>query len=419
MRRTLGVLALGACTPALAQVETVVVSATRSPQSTLEIPASIDRIYGDEIREASLLLGSYQTRRSAFKFGGQGSGVNAIGDVSRFETNGYRDHSAVTREHLNAKLKVGEVTVVANSLHQPDTQDPLGLTRAQLERDPRQATPEALQFNTKKSISQTQLGARLQHNVGAGRVEGMLYGGQRGVQQLLAIPVATQNAATHSGAVVDLDRNYGGGALRWFGNLASVRLSAGAEYDVMYERRKGYVNNNGAIGALKRDEDNPVAGTDLYAQAEGKFAERWALHGGARTSRVAFRSKDYYTVANANDSGSRTYRAVTPVAGLLYRVSETMSVYGNLGRGFETPTFLELAYRTGASGLNFDLNASTSRHAELGVKTVVQRWARVNAALFDVVTSNEIVVDQNAGGRAAFQKGGPTDPQGPDVGAET
>src|SRR5438876_7841020 len=51
MRRTLGALALGACTPALAQVETVVVTATRSPQSTLEIPASVDRIYGDEIRE--------------------------------------------------------------------------------------------------------------------------------------------------------------------------------------------------------------------------------------------------------------------------------------------------------------------------------------------------------------------------------
>ncbi|TMH69193.1 MAG: TonB-dependent receptor [Betaproteobacteria bacterium] len=210
-----------------------------------------------------------------------------------------------------------------------------------------------------------------------------------------------------------------GGALRWFGNLASVRLSAGAEYDVMYERRKGYINNNGAIGALKRDEDNTVASTDLYTQAEWKFAERWALHGGARASRVAFRSKDYYTVANADDSGSRTYRAVTPVAGLLYRVSETTSVYGNLGRGFETPTFLELAYRTGASGLNFDLNASTSRHAELGVKTIVQRWARVNAALFDVVTSNEIVVDQNAGGRATFKNVGHTDRKGAELGAET
>src|SRR5437660_275343 len=487
MRRGLGGVALaGTCACALAQEppEVVVVTATRAPRPALEVPASIDRIEGDEIRdlrqqvnlseslgavpgiavqnrqtyaqdlqiqsrgfgarstfgvrgirliadgipatmpdgqgqaatfalgsadhievlrgpfsvlygnsaggvitvetmdapevptaEADLLLASYRTWRSALKFGGQWDGVNAIGDVSRFETDGYREHSAAQRDHLNAKLKYGGLTVVANSLHQPDTQDPLGLTRAQLERDPRQATPEALQFNTKKSISQSQLGARLQQNVGAGRVEAMLYGGQRNVQQLLAIPVPTQNAATHSGGVVDLDRNYGGGALRWFGSLSGVRLSAGLERDAMYERRKGYINNNGAIGALKRDEDNSVVSTDLYAQAEWKFADRWALHGGARASRVAFRSKDYYTVVNADDSGSRTYRAATPVAGLLYRVSETTSVYGNLGRGFETPSFLELAYRTGASGLNFDLNASTSRHAELGVKTIVQRWA--------------------------------------------
>src|SRR6266850_3817424 len=528
MRKRLGVVALAAATSAGAQVETVVVTATRSPQSTLEIPASVDRLEGEEIREdrqqvnlseslgrvpgiavqnrqnyaqdlqiqsrgfgarstfgvrgirliadgipatmpdgqgqsatfalgsaerievlrgpfsalygnasggvialetmdgppepvaeADLLLGSYRTWRGAFKFGGQWGAVNGVGDFSRLESDGYRQHSTVMREHGNAKLRIGGLTVVGNSLRQPDTQDPLGLTRAQVERDPRQATPEALTFNTRKSISQDQVGARWQHGVGAGRVEAMLYVGQRAVQQFLAIPLGTQNAATHSGGVVDLDRNYGGGALRWFGNLSSVRLSAGVERDAMYERRKGFINNNGAIGALKRDEDNTVVSTDLYAQAEWKFAERWALHGGARASRVAFRSKDYYTVANADDSGSRTYRAATPVAGLLYRVSETTSVYGNLGRGFETPTFLELAYRSGGSGLNFDLNASTSRHAELGVKTVVQRWARVNAALFDIVTSNEIVVDQNAGGRATFKNVGHTDRKGLELGAET
>ena len=34
----------------------------------------------------------------------------------------------------------------------PDVQDPLGLTRAQFEADPRQAAPVALQFNTRKSV---------------------------------------------------------------------------------------------------------------------------------------------------------------------------------------------------------------------------------------------------------------------------
>ena len=513
--------------------EVVVVTATREPQSSLEIPASVDRIYGDEIREdrprvnlseslgrvpgiavqnrqnyaqdlqissrgfgarstfgvrgirliadgipatmpdgqgqaatfalgsaerievlrgpfsalygnaaggviaietmdgpavptgeADLLFGSYRTWRGALKYGGQWGPLNGIADVSRFETDGYRQHSAATRDHLNAKLKYQlqentGLTVVANSLHQPDTQDPLGLTRAQVEQDPRQATPQALTFNTKKSVSQDQIGATLGHRVGGGRVEAMLYVGQRGVQQYLAIPVATQNASTHSGGIVDLDRNYGGGALRWFRTFSSVRLSVGAEHDAMYERRKGFINNNGTIGALKRDEDNTVASTALYAQAEWKLAERWALHGGARYTRVAFRSTDYYVTANPDDSGSRTYKATTPVAGVVFRATEMTSLYGNVGRGFETPTFLELAYRNSASGLNFDLDASRSRHAELGVKSIVPRWARLNAAAFNVVTSNEIVVDRNSGGRATFKNVGHTDRHGVELGAET
>src|SRR3954465_4164959 len=52
MRGTLGGLAAAAlCGSALAQDDAVVVTATRPPQPALEVPASIDRIYGDEIRE--------------------------------------------------------------------------------------------------------------------------------------------------------------------------------------------------------------------------------------------------------------------------------------------------------------------------------------------------------------------------------
>jgi iron complex outermembrane receptor protein len=525
MRRTLGGLAAAAlCTPALAQQDAVVVTATRSSQPALEVPASIDRIYGDEIREdrqkvnlsesmgrvpglavlnrqnyaqdlqiqsrgfgarstfgvrgirliadgipatmpdgqgqastfalgsaerievlrgpfssmygnasggvialdtmdgppvptgeAELMVGSYQTHRLGLRFGAQ----NGIGDVSRFETNGYRDHSITTRDQLNAKLRAGDFTVVANHLDQPDTQDPLGLTRAQVAANPRQATPEALQFNTRKSVSQDQVGATFRRGLGgAGRVEVMGYVGQRGVQQFLAIPLATQAAATHSGGVVDLDRQYGGGALRWARDVGAVRLSAGAEYDAMYERRKGFINNNGAIGALKRDEDNSVASNDFYGQVEWRFAQKWILNAGARHSRVAFESQDYF-LSNGDDSGSRVYTATTPVAGLLYRATRNTSVYGNFGRGFETPTFLELAYQNSGSGLNFGLDPSTSRHLEAGVKSVAPNVGRVNVAIFKIATEHEIVVDRNQGGRATFKNVGHTDRKGLEVGAET
>ncbi len=521
MRRWRGLALLFFAAPALAQEDAVVVTATRTAQPALEVPASVDRIYADDISEGKaqvnlseslgrvpgisvqnrqnyaqdlqiqsrgfgarstfgvrgmpdgqgqastfdlgsaerievlrgpfsalygnasggviavdtrdgpaqptletdFLLGSYQTKRGVLRFGGQYGDVNAIGDASIFQTNGYRDHSWARREQMNAKLKATPsddttFTVVANSLHQPDTQDPLGLTKAEKDANPRQATPNALLFNTKKTILQNQVGGTYQQKSGAHRTEVMVYGGYRSIEQFLAIPVANQNAATHSGGIVDLDRNYGGTALRYFGTLGSLRLAAGFEYDLMNERRKGFINNLGVGGALKRDEDNKVDSTDFYGQAEWRFAPSWALHGGLRRSAVRFSSDDPFIAAgNPNDSGAKTYHATTPVAGLLFRASETTSLYANYGRGFETPTFLEIAYTNSGSGLNFDLEASRSRHAELGVKHVAP-GVRYSAAVFGVVTENEIVVDQNTGGRATFKNVGHTKRTGFELGAD-
>jgi iron complex outermembrane receptor protein len=376
--------------------------------------------------EASLLAGSYDTWRAGLLLGGQWGALNAIGDVSRFDTNGYREHSAAVRDHLNAKLRYRlnpdtSFTLVANSLRQPDTQDPLGLTREQFEADPRQAVANAFLFDTRKTVNQDQVGATLGHRLGQGRLEATLYGGERFVEQFLAIPLGTQSAATHSGGVVNLDRGYGGGALRWFWDAGSLRLSTGVEHERMEERRRGFINNLGVAGALKRDEDNEVTSTDVYVQAEWRLTERWSLHGGARHSRVRFTSDDRFIAAgNPDDSGERSYRATTPVAGVLFRVDPRTSVYANIGRGFETPTFVELAYRSGGlTGLNLDLDASRSRHAEIGVKAIVASAVRLNAALFDIVTDDEIVVEQNTGGRATFKNAGHTDRRGLELGVET
>jgi iron complex outermembrane recepter protein len=377
--------------------------------------------------EAAFSVGSYDSWRAGLLFGGQWGPLNAIGDLSRFQTDGYRDHSAARRDHLNAKLRYRlnpdtSLTLVANSLRQPETEDPLGLDRAMFESDPRQVHPNALLFNTRKTVNQDQVGTTLSHRLGQGRLEATLYGGERFVEQFLAIPLFVQNGSpTHSGGVVNLDRGYGGGALRYSTALAAVKLSVGIEHERMDERRKGFVNDNGVAGALRRDEDNEVTSTDVYAQAEWTFAERWSLHGGARHSRVRFTSEDHFiATGNPDDSGARSFSATTPVAGLLFKVNPRTSLYANIGRGFETPTFVELAYRSGGlTGLNLDLDASRSRHAEIGAKAIVAGALRINAALFDIATQDEIVVEQNTGGRATFKNAGHTDRNGIELGAET
>jgi iron complex outermembrane receptor protein len=382
---------------------------------------SVPTVWGD------VSGGSFGTWRAATRFGGQWGRVNGLGDLSHFETDGYREHSAATREQANAKLRIGlhdksSLTLVANALEQPDTQDPLGLTRAEYQADPKQATPNAIAFDTRKSISHQQLGATFNHGFSASRLQATAYGGQRTVQQFLAIPLAAQAAGTHSGGVVDLDRIFGGAAVRYFHDLAqNLRFSLGAEYEQMSERRRGYVNNFGLQGALKRDEDDTVASTGLYAQAEWKFAERWTAHGGLRSSHVRFRTEDHFIApGNPDDSGQTSYDATTPVAGLLFRPNERTTLYGTFGRGFETPTFAELAnVNPPATGLNFALEASRSRHLEAGVKAILPAGLRLNAAVFSIVTENEIVIDQSSGGRSTFRNAAHTDREGLEVGAET
>ncbi|MBL8490267.1 MAG: TonB-dependent receptor plug domain-containing protein, partial [Rhodocyclaceae bacterium] len=91
----------------------------------------------------SLAGGSYGTRRVNLKFGGSSEAVNAIGSISRLETDGYRDWSSARKQQANAKLgisigKDSTLTVVANYLAQPGNLDPLGLTAAQMGQDRRQ-----------------------------------------------------------------------------------------------------------------------------------------------------------------------------------------------------------------------------------------------------------------------------------------
>ena len=368
----------------------------------------------------SLYAGSYDTVKLGTQFGGTAGRLNYIGDASRFETDGYRAHSSARRDHLNAKMKFdagdrGVFTLVVNALDQPETQDPLGLTLAQVAQNPRQADTNALAFNTRKSIAQTQLG--LTYDLAftnVDRLEARVYYGDRQVTQFLAIPLAVQNAATHSGGVVDLDRGYGGAGLRWTRATelisAPFTASIGLDYDRMAERRTGLINNFGVSEALKRNEDDVVTATGLYAQAEWRMAPRWNLLAGVRHSRVRFDSTDYFiTGPNPNDSGSVRYSDTTPAAGLTFKLAPEVNFYGNVGKGFETPTFAELAHRGGgASGFNFALQPARSTHREIGVKARLGDAGRVNLALFRIDVVNEIVVDSSSGGRTVFKNAAKT-----------
>ena len=320
--------------------------------------------------------GSYGTGTFGIKRGARGRNVGAVFAGSEFVTDGYREHSWARRDLTNAKLVVDpapgtRLTLIGNTQYQPQSDDPLGLTRAEWSANPRGVDPAAIQYDTRKTINQMQAGAGLDHRLSDDlQLHVNAYGGRRLIRQYLAFSGAS---LASSGGVVDLDRNYGGiGArIEWrtvtYG--VPVVVTFGADADRMHEARKGYVNDNGQLGGLRRDEDDTVHDTDVYLQGEWQLATAWSAMLGIRTSNVHYDSDDHYvTPQNPDDSGSQHFGNTSPVAGITYHASDTLNVYASYGEGFETPTFAEIAYRPGGTGLNFGLQPATSRAVEVGVK---------------------------------------------------
>ena len=125
------------------------------------------------------------------------------------------------------------------------------------------------------------------------------------------------------------------------------------------------------------------------------------------------------TAANPDDSGEVEYSATTPVAGLTWRVTPHLNAYAAAGRGFETPTTNELAYRPdGTSGLNLALRPAKSDNVEAGVKWTDPSGWRATAALFRIETDDEIVVATNVGGRSTFRNAGGTRREGLELQAD-
>ncbi|HEY0955228.1 MAG TPA: TonB-dependent receptor [Roseateles sp.] len=370
--------------------------------------------------DASISFGSDGLRRLAASSSGKAGGFAYTLGASRFETDGYRQHSQTERRLGNARLswKLGsdtQLTLVANNVELPEAQDPLGLTRVQWQADPRGVDPSALSFNTRKTMKQAQGGLVLEHGIDdANSLRVMVYQGHRTTTQFQSIPVATQAAALHPGGVIDLSRDYEGADIRWRWKGATGSLVAGIAADELREHRVGYQNFIGSTlgvqGALRRDETNRVSNADPYLQAQWQPTPSWLISAGVRRSKVDFRSADaYITRTNPDDSGSASYAATLPVLGLSYAVDERLRAYVTAGRGFETPTLNELAYRaSGGTGLNFALQASLSRSVEVGLKTRPWDGTEFTLALFQTGTTNEIVTQTNVGGRATYQNAGAT-----------
>ncbi|MBD0239099.1 TonB-dependent receptor, partial [Acinetobacter baumannii] len=372
---------------------------------------------GKDSIELSYSGGSHDKSRAGLVLQGGAKGANEpsyIISSSYFDTDGYREHSGAEKVLNNAKLswnlddgsKINWVTNYVK-IH---ADDPQGLTHDQWNANPKQQVPFLKQFNVRKDIEQTQTGVTWSKPINdKNELYAMAYLGNRQVTQYQSIPKSTQDASiNHAGGVIDFERNYYGADFRWTGKelLPNTTLSVGVALDAMDEDRKGFENFNlvngqpsyGVKGNLRRDEDNTLWNIDPYLQASWQFLPTWRLDTGVRYSNVHYKSEDNY-LSNGDDSGKTDYDKVLPSVALSWQILPELMAYVSYAKGFETPTFTEMAYRPdGQSGFNFDLTASTSDTYETGLKSQNQ-LGDFTLAVFQTKTKDDIVSAGNSNGR--------------------
>ncbi len=376
--------------------------------------------------------GAFGSQRLVLKASGANEKIGYQANVARTESNGYRDYSRQRMTNGFARVSLdrggGSYALQWLGLDTPVAQNPGALTRAQFETNPRLADPLSIRKSARKAVTQSQFGVTARRAGSRGELEAFGYAATRSLDNPLAF------------AIVDVGRATSGGSLRATLPFSSLgldhRLTVGAEVQLQNDLRRNFANCNDiprpttptatcpAIGVergvLTLDQREIVSSLGSYVREELELGERYILTASARADAVRFRVNDrLISATNPDDSGRRVLDAVSPMVGILARLSASHSAYANVSSAFETPTATELGNQpSGAAGVNRDLKPQRSTTYEVGVKGVGASGVQYSASLFATGVHDELIPFDipSGGGRRYFRNAGRTSRRGAELG---
>ena len=382
------------------------------------------------------LGGSDDLQRWSAGLGGTLVPLRYQGLVTRTEQDGYRRYARQRTTHATGRVlhSVGgaELAWQAQFFSMPVAENPGALTSFEMSEDRRQPVALFVTKRARKKVSQAQFSVTAARPLSGGELTASFYGGGRDLDNPLTF------------AVVAIDRTTFGGSVRVTSAAAPFgtrhRLSAGVDVQRLDDDRKNFENCNGVAaptgacpradsverGALRLDQREVVTSIGPFVRDEFSLGERVHVHAGVRADYVIFDIEDRFIIPagpgqNPDDSGRRTLRAWSPMAGVIARVGTLTSVYANVSTAFETPTATELGNRPeGAGGINRDLDPQTATTFEIGLKGILATRMRYDVAGFLTGVKDELIPFEVPGGagRRYFRNAGRTLRRGLEAGLE-
>ena len=357
--------------------------------------------------------GTWHTNKQSITAEGQAGPINYILNTYQYVSDGYRENSQYRRDNFNGKISYQfspdtKFTLVGNYMDQPYTNDPGALNPDQYASNSRQAGTDAISKFARLYRVNSYGGIVIDHNLSAkDSLRFMAYNGSRSNLQYLTTSAASEIIRDTEGVDFRMTRK----------DLVLNKpftFTAGLAYDSMEDIRSRYTYTSGVRYPLgkassNRREQQKAFNVDEYLQASYEPTDKLLVIAGLRHSRVNIQNNDLFfddcavvgaTQKTCNSTGQVTFTNTSPVAGVTFKVTPTLNVYANYGKGFETPTFAETTYSDAQSGAgpNLSMVPSKSKNYEIGLKAFVTSNTRLNLALFKIDAKNEIVVKDNKSG---------------------
>lgn len=322
----------------------------------------------------SLNGGDHGLRQARVTFAGAGEILDGLVTMERKHWDGYRTHNTQRRNgvYANAGAQISRdlatrfyVTSLSN-----DQQLAGSLTRAQMREDPEQANPSAVSGNFQVNVDTLRLANKTAWRIDDKR---SLEFGVSHEEQDLYHPIVDKVMVPIGGVLTEVFSLLIDTQQRDWGSMLRYRHSAGAHdwlFGANYGRNSvtggNYRNDGGRRNGQSTEIDNSASTLEVYAEDRWQLDQRWTAIIGVQYVSAERQVRELSLASGALRNPRADYSALNPRLGLVYRVADHSSLYGNLSRLFEAPTNFELEDEASASEETLD--AMRGNVLELGAR---------------------------------------------------
>lgn len=355
----------------------------------------------------------------SYRFVGSGATEGRLGDVfgaySCTTTGGYRDQSAGTDQHVNINIGTPLAKHVENRVYfgytRTDSELPGNLTKAQLNDDPRQANLANATYDNQRNFDWYRIADRVVAEFADGRAE--IAGGYQ--YKDLDHPIsfgAPGFVADNLGSSIQVKSHdfFALARLDFTGDVLDQknRLSLGVTPSYGFLNDDRYTNPRGsaARGVLKNKFEDTAVNVGAFVENDHYVTKQVAVTAGVRADwnrrehEIPFAAASFSTPVT--DARAKDYFGVSPRLGARYEFDEKrQTVFTNLSRSFEAPTFAE--FNTSRAAWNPSLDAQTATTAELGYRGE-RAFVGWDATVYQSWVNNELISLQTQAGGGAVTR---------------